>query len=228
VRQRRIVSSNRRGETLFGYDEGEMVGQSTEILYPTREEYEQTAMTQYPLLARRMDLGEEHQLRHRDGSLFWCLVSGSALDPAYPDEGSIWVFADITERKLAEEKLRLSATVLEHIADGVMVLDVTGRIVAINPAFTGITGYSEEEAVGRESSMMRGRLQDDAFYHKLWRELDETGFWRGEIWDTRRDGEAYLESLTLARSRIMSRSSATSRVRANRRTSSITWRTTIL
>lgn len=197
VRQRRIVSSNRRGETLFGYDEGQMVGQSTEILYPTREAYEQTAMTQYPLLARRMDLGEEHQLRHRDGSLFWCLVSGSALDPAHPNEGSIWVFADITERKLAEEKLRLSATVLEHIADGVMVLDVTGRIVAVNPAFTCITGYSEEEAVGRESSMMRGRLQDDDFYHKLWRELDDSGFWRGEIWDTRQDGEAYLESLTV-------------------------------
>jgi len=198
VRQRRIVSSNRRGEELFGYDEGEMVGQSTEILYPSIADYEQTGITHYPLLAQSMDLGEERQLRHRDGSLFWCLMSGSALDPAHPNEGSIWVFADITERKLAEETLRLSATVLEHIADGVMVLDITGRIVAINPAFTRITGYTEEEAVGRESSLTRGRLQDEAFYQKLWRELDDTGFWRGEIWDTHRDGEAYLEALTVS------------------------------
>jgi diguanylate cyclase (GGDEF)-like protein/PAS domain S-box-containing protein len=198
VRERRIVSSNRRSEELFGYEDGQMVGQSTEILYTSRAEYELTGVTHYPLLAQNMDLGEERQLRRRDGSLFWCMMSGSALDAAHPNEGSIWVFADITERKLTEESLRLSATVLEHIADGVMVLDASGRIVAINPAFTRITGYAEEEAVGRESSLTRGRQNDDVFYQNLWRELDDTGFWRGEIWDTRQGGEAYLEALTVS------------------------------
>ncbi len=198
VRQRRIVSSNRRSEELFGYDEGQMVGQSTEILYPSRADYELTGLTHYPLLAHSMDLGEERQLRRRDGSLFWCMMSGSALDVAHPNEGSIWVFADITGRKLTEESLRLSATVLEHIADGVMVLDVNSTIVAINPAYTRITGYAEEEAVGRESSLARGRHGDDALYRNLWRELDDTGFWRGELWETRRDGEAYLEALTVS------------------------------
>ena len=198
VRQRRIISSNRRCEELFGYEEGEMVGQSTEILYPTRDEYERIGVEHYPLLERSMDLGEERQLRHRDGSLFWCLMSGCALDPHRANEGSIWVFADITERKLAEEKLRLSANVLEHIADGVMVLDVHGRIVATNPAFSRITGYAEQEALGRESSLTRGTRNDQAFYQELWRQLDESGFWRGEIWDTRKDGEAYLEALTVS------------------------------
>ena len=198
VRQRRIISSNRRCEELFGYGEGEMVGQSTEILYPTRADYERIGAEQYPLLERNMDLGEERQLRHRDGSLFWCLMSGSALDPTRANEGSIWVFADITERKLAEEKLRLSANVLEHIADGVMVLDVHGRIVATNPAFSRITGYAEQEALGRESSLTRGTRNDQAFYDELWRQLDASGFWRGEIWDTRKDGEAYLEALTVS------------------------------
>jgi len=198
VRQRRIISSNRRCEELFGYAEGEMVGKSTEILYTTREEYERIGVEQYPLLERGMDLGEERQLRHRDGSLFWCLMSGCALDPNRANEGSIWVFADITERKLAEEKLRLSANVLEHIADGVMVLDVDGRIVATNPAFSRITGYAEQEALGRESSLTRGTRNDQAFYDELWRQLDASGFWRGEIWDTRKDGEAYLEALTVS------------------------------
>ncbi|WP_137171941.1 EAL domain-containing protein [Massilia sp. HP4] len=198
VRQRRIISSNRRCEELFGYAEGEMVGQSTEILYPTHAEYERIGIEQYPLLERSMDLGEERQLRHSDGSLFWCLMSGCALDPNRANEGSIWVFADITERKLAEEKLRLSANVLEHIADGVMVLDVHGRIVATNPAFSRITGYAGQEALGRESSLTRGTRNDQAFYDELWRQLDASGFWRGEIWDTRKDGEAYLEALTVS------------------------------
>src|SRR5205823_11007132 len=100
-----------------------------------------------------------------DGSVFWCLVSGFALEPLRPHEGSIWVFADITERKLAEETLRLSATVLEHIADGVMVTDTAGRIVAVNPAFTQITGYTEAEVVGQPSSLSRLGRYDTAFYH---------------------------------------------------------------
>ncbi|MGF6275630.1 diguanylate cyclase (GGDEF)-like protein/PAS domain S-box-containing protein [Massilia sp. UYP11] len=208
VRQRRIVSSNRRCEALFGYGEGEMVGQSTAILYPNREDYERTSVEQYPLLEKSMDLGEERQLRHRDGSLFWCLMSGCALKPNRANEGSIWVFADITERKLAEEKLRLSANVLEHIADGVMVLDVHGRIVATNPAFTRITGYAEQEALGRTSSLSAhggsatesaaGTRNDPALYQEIWRELGASGFWRGEIWDTRKGGEAYLEALTVS------------------------------
>ena len=206
VRQRRIVSSNRRCEELFGYGEGEMVGQSTAILYPNHDDYERIGVEQYPLLEKGMDLGEERQLRHRDGSLFWCLMSGCALEPNRANEGSIWVFADITERKLAEEKLRLSANVLEHIADGVMVLDVHGRIVATNPAFTRITGYAEHEALGRSSSLSShevnesaaGSRNDPALYQELWRELGASGFWRGEIWDTRKGGEAYLEALTVS------------------------------
>ena len=198
VRARRIVSSNRRGEQLFGYPEGGMDGQSTEILYPNRAAYERIGLEQYSRMERSMDRGEERQLRHHDGSLFWCLMSGSALDPDHANDGSIWVFADITERKLAEEKLRLSANVLEHIADGVMVLDVHGRIMTTNPAFSAITGYAESEAVGRESSLTRGTRNDQVFYDELWRQLDATGFWRGEIWDTRKDGEAYLEALTVS------------------------------
>ena len=202
VRQRRIVSANRRGEALFGYGEGEMVGKSTEILFPGRAEYERLWLEHYPGIAQGPDKGEELQFRRRDGSMLWLLVSGVALDPARPNEGSIWVFADITERKQAEEKLRLAATVLEHIADGVMVLDAYGRIIATNPAFTQITGYTENEAVGQHSSLTRApdgvRHHDDVFYHQLWTDLADTGFWRGEIWDTRKNGEVYLEWLTVS------------------------------
>ncbi len=198
VRERRIVSSNRRGEELFGYGEGELVGCSTASLYASGAEYERVGIEKYPKVAHRSDRGEEIQFRRRDGSMIWLLVSGSALDSARPDEGSIWVFADVTERKLAEEKLRLSATVLEHIADGVTVLDANGRIVATNPAFTQITGYTEMEALGRQSSLTRPGRDEDPFYREMWRDLLEAGFWRGERWETRKNGEDYLEWLTVS------------------------------
>lgn len=198
VRERRIVSANRRAEALFGYGEAELAGRSTELLFPGRAEYERLWLEQYPKIAGGLDAGEEIQFRRRDGSSFWLLVSGCALDSARPNEGSIWVFADITERKLAEEKLRLSATVLEHIADAVTVLDVHGRIRAINPAFTQITGYTEMEALGQQSSLTRPGRDDEPFYRQMWQDLLETGFWRGERWEKRKNGEAYLEWLTVS------------------------------
>jgi diguanylate cyclase (GGDEF)-like protein/PAS domain S-box-containing protein len=108
------------------------------------------------------------------------------------------VFADITARKEAEEKLRLSATVIEHIADGVVVLDAQGTIVAVNPAFTLITGYTEAEAVGKDRTLTRSGRHEPAFYEEMWQEQLEKGFWRGELWSLRKNGELYLEFLTVS------------------------------
>ena len=198
VRHRRIVSVNRRCEELFGYEHGGMAGSSTAIVFPTRYDFEEAGERQYPALGAGGDFSEERHYRRRDGSLFWALVSGCALDPLRPGEGSIWVYADISARKEAEEKLRLSATVLEHIADAVMVVDVEGVIVAVNPAFTQITGYTEGEAVGKHSSLTRSERHDEAFYQTMWDELIASGFWRGELWRRRKNGEIYLEWLTIS------------------------------
>jgi diguanylate cyclase (GGDEF)-like protein/PAS domain S-box-containing protein len=197
-RDLRVVSTNRRFDELFGYAEGELVGESISVLFPTQEMYERGIAASGPVLASGADFSDEHLYRRRDGSLFMCQVSGRALDPERADDGSIWVYADVTERRQAEEKLRLSATVLEHIADGVMVIDVHGRIVATNPAYTQITGYTEIEALGTQSNLTRGGAHGQAFHDALWRDLAETGFWRGEIWSTRKNGEVYLEWLTVS------------------------------
>ena len=198
VRGRRVVSVNRRCEELFGYSNAEMVGHSTSLVFANEDAYEEAGRVQYPALALDRNHSEERQYRRRDGTLFWCLVSGRAIDPLHPGEGSIWVYADVTERRMAEEKLRLSATVLEHIADGVMVIGLDGRIVAINPAFTQITGYTEMEALGQDSALTRSSRHDNAFYTAMWAELAETGFWRGEIWNKRKNDVLYLEWLTIS------------------------------
>ncbi|MES2743455.1 MAG: EAL domain-containing protein [Pseudomonadota bacterium] len=198
VRHRKVVSANRRAEELFGFPQGMMAGISTSLLFPSWFDFDSAGERQYPILAAGQYFSEERQYRRQDGTLFWALVSGCALDPERAGEGSIWVHADVTERKEAEEKLRLSATVLEHIADGVMVIDVQGVIMAINPAYTQITGYGEDEAVGQDSTLTRSGQHDQQFYLNLWAELVGGGFWRGEIWNLRKNGEVYLEWLTLS------------------------------
>jgi diguanylate cyclase (GGDEF)-like protein/PAS domain S-box-containing protein len=197
VRHRTIVSVNRRCEELFGYAPGEMAGNSTSIVFPTAFDFEAAGARQYPTLGNGEYFSEERHYRRQDGSLFWCMVSGCAIDQHRPNEGSIWVYADITARKEAEEKLRLSATVLQHIADGVMVVDDRGIIVAVNPAFTQITGYSEEEALGKDRSLTRSGRHDEGFHDALWEQLVTNGYWRGEVWSLRKSGEQYLEWLTM-------------------------------
>ncbi|RFP16083.1 MULTISPECIES: EAL domain-containing protein [unclassified Duganella] len=198
VRNRQIVSVNRRCEELFGYEPGAMTGASTAIVFPNSFDFESAGARQYPSLSEGDYFNEERHYRRKDGSLFWCMVSGYALDNKRANEGSIWVYADITARKEAEEKLRLSATVIEHIADGVVVLDAKGTIVAVNPAFTQITGYTEQEALGHDHTLTRSGRHDADFYANMWTEQVETGFWRGEIWNRRKNGELYLEWLTVS------------------------------
>ncbi len=198
VRDRKIISANRRCEELFAYESGKMIGQSTRILFPTDLDFELAGKSQYLLIAEDDYFSEERKYKRQDGSIFWCMVSGSALDPLDPNNGSIWVYADISERILAEEKLRLSAKVLEHIADGVIVTDAAGIIVAINPAFSLITGYGDADALGKTPKILRSGREPPAFYAKLWADLAEHGFWAGEIWNRRKDGDFYLEWLTIS------------------------------
>ena len=198
VRNRHIVSVNRRCEELFGYAPGAMVGSSTAILFPTSFDFESAGARQYPSLSEGNYFNEERHYLRQDGSSFWCMVSGYALDHRRANEGSIWVYADITERKEAEEKLRLSATVIEHIADGVVVLDAQGSIVTVNPAFTQITGYTAAEAIGRDYMLTRSGRHEQSFYDEMWREQLDTGFWQGELWNRRKNGDVYLEWLTVS------------------------------
>lgn len=198
VRHRKIVSASHYSEVMFGYPAQMMVGQSESLIYPGTLEYEYDAQIRYETIVTEGKFSCERQFKRADGSLIWCQVSGSALDPEQPEAGSIWVYADVSERKQAEEKLRLGAKVFDYIADGVIVTDAAGFIVAVNPAFTQITGYLEEEALGQSPAILRSGKQDAAFFENLWSELLATGFWRGEIWNRRKNEELYLEWLTIS------------------------------
>ncbi len=198
TRERRIVSTNRRAEELFGYPDGSLVGQPASILFASSGEHARAEDEFFPRMARGEDPRHERRFRRSDGSLLWCLVSGSSLVPGHPEAGNVWVFADISERKEAEERLRLSATVIDHIADGVMVVDTAGTVVAVNPAFTAITGYAADEVVGGPWDVRRSPRHDTAFYEAMAGELAQRDIWRGEFWAMRKSGDTYLEWLTVS------------------------------
>jgi diguanylate cyclase (GGDEF)-like protein/PAS domain S-box-containing protein len=197
-RDERIVSVNRRCEELFGYGAEELADSSLAIVFPSLEDYADMIARQSRRMARGQDFSEERQYRRRDGALIWCLVSGRAVDPDQPSAGNIWIYSDITARRQSEEKLRMSATVLDQIADAVVVTDTRYHIVATNPAFTRITGYTEMEALGRDAILSRSERHDAEFYERLEYDLAQNGYWRGELWRRHKDGTEYLAELTVS------------------------------
>ena len=104
---------------------------------------------------------------------------------------------DITARKRAEEGLRLALTVFHTVKDAVVVTDADNSIVMVNPAFTAITGYSADEAIGRNPRILSSKTHPPVFYIKLWEKLLATGNWNGEVCNRRKNGELYTEWLSI-------------------------------
>lgn len=96
-------------------------------------------------------------------------------------------------------ELRIAASVFENTSEGVMIVNEGGLIVSVNPAFSEITGYSAEEAIGSSSGLLKSHRHDAAFYAEMWRQLRGNNRWQGEIWNLRKNGELYLERLSINR-----------------------------
>ncbi|MEW8068054.1 MAG: EAL domain-containing protein [Candidatus Thiodiazotropha endolucinida] len=100
--------------------------------------------------------------------------------------------------RIAEEKLRLADRAFQNTAEGITVTDASGNIVSTNPAFEAITGYSHEEVLGQNPRVLKSGHHPDTFYNEMWDTLLLTGHWRGEIWNRRKNGDAYPEWLTIS------------------------------
>ncbi len=106
--------------------------------------------------------------------------------------------AEIVERKRADEKLRLSAKVFENTIEGVIITDAQERILAVNRAFSEVTGYPADEVLGKTPRILKSGRQEADFYRSFWATLKSTGQWKGEIWNRRKSGEIYPQWLSIA------------------------------
>lgn len=111
--------------------------------------------------------------------------------------GYVQTLQDITERKRAILALQKSASIFENTLDGIIVTDAACRVVAVNPAFMKITGYSELEVLGKNPSVLSSGRQDGSFYQRMWQHLHQDGYWQGEIWNRHKNGDIYAEWLTI-------------------------------
>ncbi|PKU25483.1 EAL domain-containing protein [Telmatospirillum siberiense] len=105
---------------------------------------------------------------------------------------------DITERRESEAQLRRSAAVFTNTQEGVTITDIEGTILAVNPAVCSITGYDEQELIGSNMRVVRSGRHDKAFYRRIFETIAVDGFWQGEMWNRRKNGEIFPAWLTIS------------------------------
>ena len=135
-------------------------------------------------------------LQHDNGPRFYAHLDCLRLKKDGKEPVVRIVLTDITERKQAETELRIAATAFES-QDGIMVTDAHNVILRVNRAFTEITGYTAEEAVGQTPRLLNSHRHDKAFYAAMWKSVQSTGAWQGEIWNRRKNGDVFPERLTI-------------------------------
>jgi diguanylate cyclase (GGDEF)-like protein/PAS domain S-box-containing protein len=146
--------------------------------------------------------GEGHDLEFRcirkDGSIFWLLASWGPITDANGEFAGFRTSGrDITERKQAEDELRITAVAFDSI-EGIVVSDPHSKVLRVNYAFTQISGYSAEELVGKSSRRLRSDRHGSTFYRAIWESVRRTGGWQGELWSLRKNGRAYPAWMTIS------------------------------
>ncbi len=187
-----IQGVNALSLSLFGYDAEEMQGLSIEALIPNHLRQAHVGMRQgffrhlsqrpmnknRPLVAVNK-AGEEFPV---EVSLSFTTYEGKPL--------AIAAIRDVTEKRQAEQRLRLTQQVFELTAEAILVTDENLHIVDMNAAFCRLTGYSREDLMGQTPHMFSADQHDEAFYHEVCQVLGEESHWQGEVWIRHRSGEA--------------------------------------
>lgn len=95
------------------------------------------------------------------------------------------------------DRLTLAKEVFDSTGQGIIVTDANGVIVSVNPAFTELTGYDDSDALGKTPNILRSDKQEEDFYKEMWSNIQTTGHWQGEIWNKKKNGDVYLQWLTI-------------------------------
>ncbi len=193
----KITSWNRAAEKMYGYTRDEVAGRDLSFLVPSDRQAEIPAIMERMLSGQPIENLETKRLT-KAGSVLDVSMSISPIkDAAGQVTGASAIARDITLRKRAEEQLKLQSAVLEAAANAIVIADFEGRIVWVNRAFTAMTGYSKEEALGNNLRLLKSGEQPESYYAKLWSTISSGKVWKGELVNRRKDGTTYTEEMTI-------------------------------
>ncbi len=178
---------------VLGYLPSEMIGKSAfDFIHPS--DYKKVFSVFMKAILRKEAVEKvEMRFRHKDGSWKYleCLGRNLLFDSVV--RGVVVCSRDITERRASEGRMRLQAAALEATANGIMITDVSGLILWVNEAFSKMTGYALQEAVGKTPRILKSGEQTPSLYEELWRTILSGEPWTGELINRRKDSTLYFE-----------------------------------
>ncbi len=189
----RLLDVNARYSFMSGYSREALLSMRVSDI-EANEQPEEVAAHIAKVLKEGSDLFETRH-RTKGGELIDVEVSATC------QQGSnliVCFLRDITARKASEKQLKLLAMVFQNSGEGIIITDAENRIEKVNLSFTRLTGYRFDEVAGRNPRMLSSGLQSREFYQAMWKRLLDEGYWQGEIWDRRKNGETYPKWLSIA------------------------------
>ncbi|WP_432452628.1 MULTISPECIES: PAS domain S-box protein [unclassified Agarivorans] len=195
-----VLEFSQSAERMFGYSRDEMLGQElAEFIVPKAfREAHRKGMQHFresgeaPVLGQRLEL----PALHKEGHEFLAELTISAVELG--DNTIFTAFMrDISDKKRTEQELQLAACAFDA-NEAIFMTDRYSKIVRVNKAFTHITGYSAEEAIGQQPSLLSSGQHDKAFFEQMWQGIREQGEWSGEIVNRRKNGELLPEWLSIS------------------------------
>ena len=192
----RYQFANPKFEQCFGFTPGQIIGKTDYQVFPPAVS-ELFRENELEAMRLRKDIEREETLRLGGENRHFLVVRF----PVFDDDGAItgvcFQATDITERRHAEDQLRLAARVFDRAAEGVVVTDTNLCILTVNDSFSTVTGYPRSEVVGRTPSVLKSGKHSKEFYAEMWDNINTRGWWQGEIWNRKKNGDLYLEWLSI-------------------------------
>lgn len=183
---------------LLGYEPEEIIGKTPFDLMSPDEAARAARFFRDVVASRKPFTNFENTNRHKHGHLVVLETNGV---PIFDGSGNLvgyrGIDRDITEHKRVSEQLRLQATALESAANSIIITNHDGTILWVNPAFTSLTGYTPEEAIGQTPRLLKSEKHEPVFYQNLWDTIRSGQVWSGEILNRRKDGTLYTEEQTI-------------------------------
>jgi len=190
------IYMNKTWLELTGLDEGQVLSRKTwlRMVHP-----EDIRRAMQPFYDDTKHDSHECQYRIKDKNGLWHWLQQVAT-PLFDDNNKFVGYTgsaiDISSLNDTLRELRLVSAAFNG-QEGVMITDLNKTIIRVNESFTELTGYSRDEAVGQKPSLLRSGKHASEFYVRMWEDINSQFFWQGEIYNRRKDGELYLEWLTI-------------------------------
>jgi diguanylate cyclase (GGDEF)-like protein/PAS domain S-box-containing protein len=192
-----VTSWNRGAERVYGYSAVEALGRNISFLVPPEKHAELHVLLQKVAEGNTIAFFRTQRLKS-DGTIIDVSLS---LSPIRDETGKLVgvsrIARDITAFRRTEKQSRLQSAALEAAANAITITDRHGTIVWVNHAFTTMTGYSKEEALGKNPRLWKSGEQPESYYAKLWSTISSGEVWQGEIVNRRKDGTTYTEEMTI-------------------------------